>query len=113
MVHIATSDSYARRDTKGGSVSTPPPSLDVLIPHFHSSNFAVYASIRSWRAGSGVHQIVYRGSSACICCLTCMLMSIQDGKKYARDLFAVLESKLREEDVRRNTKARDRFAALR
>ncbi len=42
-----------------------------------------------------------------------MLMSIQDGKKYARDLFAVLESKLREEDVRRNTKARDRFAALR
>ncbi|KAI1788581.1 ribosomal protein S5 domain 2-like protein [Ganoderma leucocontextum] len=35
------------------------------------------------------------------------------GEKYARELFSALESKLREEDIRRNAKARDRFAALR
>ncbi|KAI0328975.1 ribosomal protein S5 domain 2-like protein [Cubamyces sp. BRFM 1775] len=35
---------------------------------------------------------------------------ISEGEKYARELFNALESKLREEDVRRNVKARDRFA---
>lgn len=34
-----------------------------------------------------------------------------DGEQYARELFAALEGKLREEDLRRNVKARDRFAA--
>ncbi|EJF56931.1 ribosomal protein S5 domain 2-like protein [Dichomitus squalens LYAD-421 SS1] len=38
---------------------------------------------------------------------------ITDGEKYARELFSALESKLREEDLRRNVKARDRFSALR
>ncbi|KAM5540018.1 hypothetical protein V8D89_006158 [Ganoderma adspersum] len=45
--------------------------------------------------------------------LASLKSSIADGEKYAQELFAALESKLREEDVRRNTKARDRFAALR
>ncbi|KAI0764152.1 ribosomal protein S5 domain 2-like protein [Trametes elegans] len=35
---------------------------------------------------------------------------VADGEQYARDLFHALETKLREEDVRRNVKARDRFA---
>ncbi|KAL7278157.1 ribosomal protein S5 domain 2-like protein [Trametes coccinea BRFM310] len=35
---------------------------------------------------------------------------IADGEKYARELFNALETKLREEDIRRNVKARDRFA---
>ncbi|KZT30239.1 ribosomal protein S5 domain 2-like protein [Neolentinus lepideus HHB14362 ss-1] len=34
---------------------------------------------------------------------------VQDGEKHAGELFAALEAKLREEDVRRNQKARDRF----
>ncbi|KAI0740492.1 ribosomal protein S5 domain 2-like protein [Earliella scabrosa] len=38
---------------------------------------------------------------------------IADGKKYAKELFGALEAKLRDEDVRRNIKARDRFAVLR
>jgi len=33
-----------------------------------------------------------------------------DGEKYARSLFEALEAKLRDEDVRRNVKARDKFA---
>ncbi|KAI0665577.1 ribosomal protein S5 domain 2-like protein [Trametes maxima] len=35
---------------------------------------------------------------------------IADGERYAHELFNALETKLREEDVRRNVKARDRFA---
>ncbi|TFY58603.1 hypothetical protein EVJ58_g6319 [Rhodofomes roseus] len=33
-----------------------------------------------------------------------------DGEKYARSLFDSLETKLRDEDIRRNVKARDKFA---
>lgn len=36
-------------------------------------------------------------------------MLIADGEKYARELFTALETKLRDEDVRRNVKARDKF----
>ncbi|KAI0364643.1 ribosomal protein S5 domain 2-like protein [Pilatotrama ljubarskyi] len=42
--------------------------------------------------------------------LTQIKSYIADGEKYARELFNALETKLREEDVRRNVKARDRFA---
>ncbi|EPT02256.1 hypothetical protein FOMPIDRAFT_1160450 [Fomitopsis schrenkii] len=35
---------------------------------------------------------------------------LADGEKYARDLFQALEAKLRDEDVRRNVKARGKFA---
>ncbi|TFK51393.1 hypothetical protein OE88DRAFT_1659383 [Heliocybe sulcata] len=34
---------------------------------------------------------------------------VQEGEKHARELFAALEAKLKEEDVRRNQRARDRF----
>ncbi|PCH34762.1 ribosomal protein S5 domain 2-like protein [Wolfiporia cocos MD-104 SS10] len=36
---------------------------------------------------------------------------IADGEKYAKELFTALESKLRDEDLRRNVKARDKFAS--
>ncbi|EIW52788.1 ribosomal protein S5 domain 2-like protein [Trametes versicolor FP-101664 SS1] len=42
--------------------------------------------------------------------LTQVKSYIADGEKYARELYNALETKLREEDVRRNVKARDRFA---
>ncbi|KAH9847072.1 ribosomal protein S5 domain 2-like protein [Lenzites betulinus] len=42
--------------------------------------------------------------------LTQLKSYISDGEKYARELFNALETKLREEDIRRNVKARDRFA---
>jgi exosome complex component RRP42 len=35
---------------------------------------------------------------------------IQDGEKYAQELFTALNAKLRDEDVRRDQKARNRFA---
>ncbi|KAI0727662.1 ribosomal protein S5 domain 2-like protein [Fomitopsis betulina] len=35
---------------------------------------------------------------------------LSDGEKYAHDLFQALEAKLRDEDVRRNVKARGKFA---
>ncbi|GBE85790.1 ribosomal protein S5 domain 2-like protein [Sparassis crispa] len=35
---------------------------------------------------------------------------LSEGEKYAHELFTALEAKLREEDVRRNVKARDKFA---
>lgn len=38
---------------------------------------------------------------------------MQDGEKYARQIFSALNTKLKDEDVRRNQKARDRFAAHR
>lgn len=34
----------------------------------------------------------------------------QDGEKHAKELFEALENKLRDEDNRRNQKARHRFA---
>jgi exosome complex component RRP42 len=34
----------------------------------------------------------------------------QDGQKYAKELFNALDAKLRDEDLRRNQKARDKFA---
>lgn len=34
---------------------------------------------------------------------------IQEGEKHGRELYSALEAKLREEDVRRNQKARDKF----
>ncbi|TFK85688.1 ribosomal protein S5 domain 2-like protein [Polyporus arcularius HHB13444] len=39
--------------------------------------------------------------------------SIAFGEQYAKELFTALETKLREEDNRRNIKARDRFALMR
>ncbi|KAI0808027.1 ribosomal protein S5 domain 2-like protein [Fomes fomentarius] len=38
---------------------------------------------------------------------------IAEGENYAKSLFTALEAKLQEEDVRRNVKARERFAVLR
>jgi len=35
---------------------------------------------------------------------------VKDGEKYARELFMALNAKLKDEDVRRNQKARERFA---
>ncbi|KAF9005209.1 ribosomal protein S5 domain 2-type protein [Cyathus striatus] len=35
---------------------------------------------------------------------------MKDGEKYARDLFVALDMKLKDEDIRRNQKARERFA---
>jgi exosome complex component RRP42 len=37
--------------------------------------------------------------------------SYQDGEKHARSMFTALESKLREEDIRRNQKAKNKFSA--
>jgi len=45
--------------------------------------------------------------------LTLMKDLIKDGEKYARQVFTALNAKLKDEDVRRNRKARDRFAAHR
>ncbi|KII91870.1 hypothetical protein PLICRDRAFT_38740 [Plicaturopsis crispa FD-325 SS-3] len=35
-----------------------------------------------------------------------------EGEKYAREVFSALNAKLKEEDLRRNQKARDRFASM-
>ena len=35
---------------------------------------------------------------------------IQDGEKYAREIYHSLNAKLKDEDLRRNEKARERFA---
>lgn len=40
---------------------------------------------------------------------THVIPPIQDGEKYAKDLFTAMNVKLKEEDIRRNQKARDRF----
>ncbi|TFK35812.1 ribosomal protein S5 domain 2-type protein [Crucibulum laeve] len=44
--------------------------------------------------------------------LTVVLLKdlVKEGEKYARELFIALNSKLKEEDIRRNQKARERFA---
>ncbi len=34
----------------------------------------------------------------------------QEGEKYAKELFTALEAKLRDEDLRRNQKARAKFS---
>jgi exosome complex component RRP42 len=41
------------------------------------------------------------------------MMNGQEGEKYARQVFIALNTKLRDEDVRQNQKARDRFASHR
>ena len=45
------------------------------------------------------------------CVLTCAIW--QEGETYARQVFTALNWKLKDEDLRRNQKARDRFAARR
>ncbi|KAI8995228.1 ribosomal protein S5 domain 2-like protein [Trametes punicea] len=42
--------------------------------------------------------------------LTQVKAHIADGERYARELFNALEAKVRDEDIRRNVKARDKFA---
>ncbi|KAI0919709.1 hypothetical protein AcW1_003111 [Taiwanofungus camphoratus] len=42
--------------------------------------------------------------------LTSLKTLIAHGEKYAKDVFIALEAKLRDEDLRRNVKARDKFA---
>ncbi len=41
------------------------------------------------------------------------MMLHQEGEKYARELFASVDAKLKEEDLRRNQKAHAKFAKAR
>jgi hypothetical protein len=42
-----------------------------------------------------------------------LLTLIQEGERYARELYSALDVKLREEDARRGVKARAKFASVR
>lgn len=84
----------------------------LVIYSFPPSSSPVLQGIRLLGPGEVQLSQVKQFIAVCPCAqpFVCPNNFAQNGEKHAKELFDALEAKLRDEDVRRNQKARDKFA---